>query len=346
MNLQQITDALRESRGFAHKRDIGDVVAALGAALPGGAADMTQSVPLGDDCAAIPDGAGGHLLFAIEGLVEDFIERMPWFAGWCSVMVNISDVAAMGGRAIAVVDAIWSRGMQPGAEVLAGMAAASAAYGVPIVGGHSNNRSTRGQLAVAILGRAKKLLTSFDAKPGERLLMAVDLRGAYQEPFPYWNAATEAPPERLRGDLELLPRLAESGLCRAAKDISMAGTIGTALMLLECSRCGATIDLDAIPRPPGVDAMRWLVSFPSFGHVMSVAPADVDAVRALFRDRGIACAEIGTVEAGSRLKLRSASSAASGPSAGSGAAWAVEETLLWDWATDPFITAPAVESLA
>ena len=60
--------------------------------------------------------------------------------------------------------------------------------------------------------------------------------------------------ERLRGDLELLPQLAEDGLCDAAKDISMAGTLGTALMLLECSQVGARIDLDAHSAP---QACRW-----------------------------------------------------------------------------------------
>ena len=287
---------------------------------------LQQAVPNGDDCAAIPQSAaqgGGYLLFAIEGLVEDFIERMPWFAGWCSVMVNVSDIHAMGGRPIAVVDALWSRGMDPAGEMLAGMAAASAAYGVPIVGGHSNNRSERGQLAVAILGRAQRLLSSFAARPGDVLMMAVDLRGAWQEPFPYWNAATTAPSERLRGDLELLPQLAESELCDAGKDISMAGAIGTALMLLECSGVGACIDVDAIPRPPGVDLLRWLLAFPSYGFVLSVRPQRVQAVQAMFAARSLACAAIGEVQAGTQLRLRQGG----------------DETLLWDLAHERFITA-------
>ena len=113
MTLSELTTALRDSRGFAHKRDISDIVTALGQAMPGGGADLAQAVPVGDDCAAIPDGHGGYLLFAIEGLVEDFIERMPWFAGYAGVMVNVSDIYAMGGRPTAVVDALWSAGMQP-----------------------------------------------------------------------------------------------------------------------------------------------------------------------------------------------------------------------------------------
>ncbi len=331
MRIDQFAARLRDSRGFAHKRDIGNVIGTLARALPGGSADLAQAVDVGDDCAAIPLDDGGYLLFAIEGLVEDFIRTMPWFAGYCGVMVNVSDIYAMGGRPIAVVDALWSCGMDPGAQVLQGLAAASQRYGVPIVGGHSNNRSERGQLAVAIVGRATKLLTSFNAKPGDHLVMAIDLRGAYQEPYAYWNASTAAPPERLRADLELLPALAEEGLCDAAKDISMAGAIGTALMLLECSKVGAVIDIGAIPRPVtqaptgAADAvlLRWLQAFPSYGFVLSVRPHLSAQVVQRFRSRGIGCAVVGAVTAEPQVVLRDAT----------------EQALLWDVAEQAFIGA-------
>lgn len=321
MNLGELTQSLRASRGFAHKRDISDVLTALGQALPGGGADLAQAVPVGDDCAAIADGQGGYLLFAIEGLVEDFISRMPRFAGYCGVMVNVSDIYAMGGRPTAVVNALWSAGMATAQPMLEGMADASAKYGVPIVGGHSNNRSERPQLAVAILGRANALLTSFDARPGDSLLMAIDLRGAYEEPFPYWNASTSAPGARLRADLEVLPGLAEDGLCHAAKDISMAGAVGTALMLLECSKVGGCIDLEAIPHPPGVPMQRWLSSFPSFGFVLSVRPENVAHVQARFAARDLACAVVGQVDDSQTLVLRQGADSA----------------LLWDLRQDAFI---------
>jgi selenophosphate synthetase-related protein len=90
---------------------------------------------------------------------------------------------------------------------------------------------------------------------------AIDLRGRFQEPYAYWNASTGAPAERLRADLEVLPGLAEAGLVRAAKDISMAGVIGTALMLLECSGKGAVIDLDAVPaRRRPISCAGWAPS--------------------------------------------------------------------------------------
>ncbi len=222
----------------------------------------------------------------------------PYFAGYCGIMVNLSDVAAMGGRPIAVVDALCSRNGAEADPILAGLSDAAALYGVPVVGGHTNTRADAGNLAVAVLGRAgPRLLTSFDATPGDDLVAAIDLRGRFREPHPYWDASTGAPGERLRGDLALLPGLAEDGLCRAAKDISMAGVVGTALMLLECSNVGGVIDLDAIPRPEHVPLARWLTAFPSFGYLLSVRPDRTPAVCARFAERGITAASIGRLDA-------------------------------------------------
>ncbi|HSI39894.1 MAG TPA: sll0787 family AIR synthase-like protein [Xanthobacteraceae bacterium] len=308
-----LAETLRASRGLAAKADIGRIAARLGLSGAG-------AVPVGDDCAAIPDG-DGYLLFAIEGFMNEFVAGDPWFAGWCGVMVNISDIAAMGGRPLAVVDAVWADGEDNAAPVLAGLRAASERFGVPLVGGHTNIRTDRGQLSVAILGRAKRLLTSFDAMPGERLVAAIDLRGRYREPFANWEAATDAPAERLRGDLELLPAIAEAGLARAAKDISQSGLVGTAAMLAECSGVGIALDLACIPAPPGIDPARWLLSFPSYGYLLSARPADVAAVTARFEARGIACADVGTVTQDRRVTLNEGRSA---------------ETI-WDFALTPML---------
>jgi AIR synthase-related protein len=294
-SLHDLADTLRSGQGFAAKADIAVAAARLG--ITG----ASYCVP-GDDCAAIPDG-DGYLLFAIEGFMNEFIAADPWFAGWCGVMVNISDVAAMGGRPVAIVDAVWADGEGEASPMLAGLRAAAEAFGVPIVGGHSNLHNRQGQLAVAILGRARKLLTSSDAAPGGRLIAAIDLRGEYRAPFANWNAATTAPPARLRGDLELLPAIAEAGLAKAAKDISQAGVIGTAAMLAECSGVAITIDVTAIPKPPEVPLARWLQSFPSFGYLLAVTPENADAVLSRFAQRDIAAAEIGQVEAGSRVTI-------------------------------------------
>jgi uncharacterized protein len=295
MRLAELVQLLRDSKGFAHKRDIAPVLAGL----PAGA--RLQGV--GDDCAVL-DGPDGKLLFAIEGFMNELVRDDPWFAGYCGVMVNVSDIYAMGGRPLAVVDALWSAGNERAQAVLAGMAEAAEKYAVPIVGGHTNSRNDREQLAVAILGRARALLSSFAARPGEALLAVYDMRGRYREPNAYWDASTGAPGERLRADLELLPRLAEEGLCRAGKDVSMAGLLGTALMLLECAQLGANIDVDAIVPPPGVPLARWLLSFPSYGFLLSAAVPDVPEIAARFAARELSCQQIGHCTAERRVNLQ------------------------------------------
>jgi hypothetical protein len=292
-----VADASRDNPGLKAKAEIGEVAERLGLARSGAA--------VGDDCAAIPDG-DGHILFAIEGFINAFVAADPWFAGWCGVMVNVSDIAAMGGRPIAVVDAIWAQGAPEATDILDGMKAASEAYGVPIVGGHSNLHTRQAQLAVAVLGRAgRRLLTSFDARPGDALVAAIDLRGAYREPFDNWQAALAAPPERLRDDLALLPEIAESRLAHAAKDISQGGIPGTATMLAECSGVGFDIDLDAIEPPVGVELERWLRTFPSFGFLLAAPRDKAEALTARFHARDISAAVIGEARPGSEVALTS-----------------------------------------
>jgi len=313
--ISALAEKLRRASGIAAKSDIALVAQSLG--LSG-----DDVIPVGDDCAAIPDG-DGYLLFAIEGFMNEFVAGDPWFAGWCGAMVNISDIAAMGGRPIAVVNAIWADGEANAAPVLAGLKEAAQAFAVPVVGGHTNIRTDRGQLSVAILGRARRLLTSFDAEPGDVLVAAIDLRGRYREPFSNWEAATTAPHVRLRGDIELLPAIAEAGLSRAAKDISQGGIVGTAAMLAECSGVAIDIDPRKIPKPVDVELERWLLTFPSFGYILSIKPWNVAETIARFAARDIAAAAIGAVAHGSRVTI------------GDG----VSSETIWDFAERPLIGA-------
>jgi len=318
--LTSLAERLRQSRGIAAKADIAAVAAALD--LSGG-----DAIAVGDDCAAIPEG-DGYTLFAIEGFMNEFVAADPWFAGWCGAMVNISDVAAMGGRPTAIVNAIWSNGADKAAPILEGLKAAAKTFGVPVIGGHSNVRSSQSQFAVAILGRARRLLTSFDARPGDKLIAAIDLRGRYREPFANWEAATDAPAERLRADLEILPSIAEAGLALAAKDISQGGIVGTAAMLAECSQVAITLDVEAVPIPDGAPLERWLITFPSFGYLLSAKPDSVDEILSRFQRRGIAAAAIGEVSAGTSVDIRSPSGRAT----------------VWDFATQPLIGCAPGES--
>jgi AIR synthase-related protein len=245
------------------------------------------------------------LLFAAEGMWPELVATEPRFAGYCAVMVNASDVYAMGGRPLAIVDAIFAGGADAATPIWQGMADAAARFQIPIVGGHTNLRSPYVALAAAVLGRARRVLTSFDARPGDDLVVAVDLRGRMHPRHAFWNASTDAAPVRMRADYALLPRIAEEGMASAAKDISMGGIAGTALMLCEASGVGATLMLDAIPRPGGVAWATWLQAFPSYGFLLAARPSDSARLCAAFAARNIDAAVAGRFDSTRRLTLAS-----------------------------------------
>ena len=56
-----------------------------------------------------------------------------------------------------------------------------------------------------------------------------------------------------------------------------------------------TVDLTAIPRPESAPLDRWLPTFPSFGYILSVPPANVPAVISRFTERGIHAGDVGIV---------------------------------------------------
>lgn len=51
---------------------------------------------------------------------------------------------------------------------------------------------------------------------------------------------------------------------KAAKDVSMAGIVGTLGMLVEAGGCGAVLDVPPVPRPESAAMGDWLTCFPGF----------------------------------------------------------------------------------
>jgi selenophosphate synthetase-related protein len=185
----------------------------------------------------------------------------------------------MGGRPLALVNSLWSQG--PSAkQLLAGMGEACDRFAIPMVGGHSNLSSPYEALSVAVLGVLEgPPLSARAARADDELWLLADPRGAFHRHYPFWDAATGAPAERLRAQLALLPDLARLGLCHAAKDVSMGGIAGTAVMFAEAASLALEIDLAAVPRPAWVAEEAWLTCFPSFGFLLAVPPEVAPALR-------------------------------------------------------------------
>ncbi|RPH88867.1 MAG: hypothetical protein EHM75_03265, partial [Desulfobacteraceae bacterium] len=89
----------------------------------------------------------------------------------------------------------------------------------------------------------------------------------------------------------------------AAKDISNAGILGTLSIMMENSGKGAVVDLAAIPAPPAIEWLDWLVCFQSFSFILAVAPAGTGEVLSLFRERNLTAAIVGKVTREPRVIL-------------------------------------------
>ncbi|PHM47352.1 sll0787 family AIR synthase-like protein [Xenorhabdus miraniensis] len=247
----------------------------------------------GDDTAALSLN-GQYILHACEGMLPSFVTHYPYFAGWSAVMANISDIAAMGGRALSVVNSLWHTSNESAQQLMQGIQDACRAYGVLLVGGHTHLGSDyQPALSVAIQGIARKLLSVLHVRPQQKILIALNLQGQFHPDTTYWKCFEQVSGRILQSQIALLPQLAEENLAYAARDISNAGILGSLLMLLEATASGAHINLDAIPKPDDVEWFKWLQIFPSFGFLLTADANQCEEIIRLFHSQGIVCKAIG-----------------------------------------------------
>ena len=215
------------------------------------------------------------------------------------MLVNLSDIAAMGGRPIAVLNSIWTRRRGELERMQAGMQMACERFAVPMVGGHSNQQSPYDALSVAVLGVTEgPILSARAAEPGDELWWLINHNGSFYKHYPFWDAATAAPGEQLRDHLALLPALAKDKTIHAAKDISMGGITGTTAMFASL-RTDHHVESTRHQTTSGVGELEWLTCFPSFGFLLAVQPSKTDQLRGhLNRTNNLTFSQIGCFSAG------------------------------------------------
>jgi putative N-acetyltransferase (TIGR04045 family) len=257
----------RLARQAAAKRVIGDV---LGHLRPGGEGFV------GDDGAPVP---GSDLVAVTDAVLPSMVERDPWWAGWCSVLVNANDLAAMGAAPVGLTDALAAPTPSLARRVVAGMAEAAARYGVPVLGGHTQV-GVPAALSVTMLGRTDRPVPGGGGRAGDTVSLVADLEGSWRPGYRgrQWDSTTGRSAADLRRMVGTLARPGVRARVRAAKDVSMAGLAGTLAMLAEASGCGAELDVAAVPRPPGAGLADWLGCFPGFGLVVAGEPLAAEDV--------------------------------------------------------------------
>jgi selenophosphate synthetase-related protein len=255
----------------------------------------------GDDGAVV--AVGGEAVIACgEAILPDFVERDPYGAGVAAVVTNVNDVAAMGAVPLAIVDTVVGP-PDTCRAALEGMRFASDLYEVPVVGGHLTSSRDRVALSAFAVGRGVgRPLSATRVAPGQRLALIACLEGKMRADFPFFPSFDERG-SQLAGDVRLLADLAADGVIEAAKDVSMAGLFGSLAMLLEPTRCGVSIAVDAVPVPAGVAFEAWALCFPCFAFLVTLAPGSEDRCRQAVERRGLSYAALATVDASAILRL-------------------------------------------
>jgi putative N-acetyltransferase (TIGR04045 family) len=236
---------------------------------------------VGDDGVPVP---GSDLVAACDAIIPSMVERDPEWAGWCSVMVNVNDLAAMGAEPVGLLDALGARNRSFASRVLSGLRQASEAFGVPVLGGHTQF-GVPASLAVTALGRTADPVPGGGGKPGQRVRLTVDVGGGWRPGYTgrQWDSTSTRSPAELRAMLSAVGRARPA----AAKDVSMAGLAGTLGMLAEAAGCGAVLDVEKVPLPAGATVGDWFTCFPGFA-MLTVGAVPLQADPAV----GAECGEL------------------------------------------------------
>jgi len=302
MELKEIVREIKSYPGIIRKNPIGRIAEVL----KNMDTDIASQVvtKFGEDAAAI-SYQDHFLLFAAEGMWPQFVTAEPYAAGKAAIMASVNDIYSMGGRPLAMVNVISSTRGDDCLQIMEGIRKGCQKLKVPMVGGHLNPDGGEPSLAVAILGTAQKLMQSTNARPGQNIVLAVDLDGrdGQCKSVVSWDANSGHTSEYLLERLEILCTLAERDICQTAKDVSNGGILGTIALLCECSRVGCVLTLDDIPRPPGVELLTWLKCFLSYGFILCVDDENISSCLEPFQKKGISAAVIGIVQQESRIVL-------------------------------------------
>jgi putative methanogenesis marker protein 2 len=276
LNLNALVDSVRSYDGITRKNFIRGATSIL---------DDTYNIAgrtalgFGDDASAIDIGNDTLLLMAADGMWGRLMEGDPRWAGYCSVLVNVNDIAAMGGIPMGMTNVISINNKEICNEIMLGIKEGVEKFGVPMVGGHIHPDTPYTALDVSITGIVSKddVITSCGAKVGDRVIVAVDLDGRQHLSFPLnWDSTTHKTPELVQLQISVMNNIAKKHLLTAGKDISNPGILGTLGMLLEASEVGATVELEKIPRNSTVNWDEWLKLYPGSGFVLTAEEENVE----------------------------------------------------------------------
>ena len=218
---------------------------------------------IGDDCAVLPIGGDEALVFTSDMLNEGihFLtdKSTAYQIGYKSLMVNISDVAAMGAKPVATLLSLALPEECLGewvGEFMRGYHTASKRYGISLIGGDTTRSQSGVCVNVTAIGRApmSNIKRRSAAKIGDRIMVtgslgasAAGLRDVLAGKFKTRNARIHLMPEARVEEGEWLGKQPE---VRAMMDIS-DGIASDLQHIADCSGKSIVITERSIPIAKG-----------------------------------------------------------------------------------------------
>jgi thiamine-monophosphate kinase len=269
---------------------------------------------VGDDCALLRPDAGLDLAVTSDMLVEGrhFLpDAEPRALGHKALAVNLSDLAAMGATPRWATLAIALPAVEPDwlEAFAAGFFALAERYGVDLIGGDTT-RGERRTICITALGEVPPdmALERAGAWPGDDVWVSGEVGGAALALVHPEIAEAARRLHRPEPRVELGERLRR--LAHAAIDVSdgLAGDLGH---ILERSQVAATVEYERIPRgeffrrldKPELEKDCVLSGGDDYELLFTVPQAQRGEVDALAAELKLALTRIGTIEAGSGLRI-------------------------------------------
>ncbi len=277
-SLAQVISAARNYKGLKRKLEIGEILQILGES------DY--------DDAGVLDVADLKIVVSADGITEDLVKSDPWFAGYYSVLVNVNDVVVKGAKPLGYVD-VLSGSPATRRKMAEGIKTGLEKYGLKLLKGHTHPDSSYEAIDAAVVGIAKRVAKGTDAKPGDKLIMAIDLEGAFGTKgwVRCFDSTLKRTKEELQRMISTIVAAIDNGFISSSRDISAPGILGSLAMLCEASGTGATVDLELIPKPPMISLSEWLISYPAMGFIFA---SKDEAILDLLRGVGFSAQVVGS----------------------------------------------------
>jgi len=285
---------------------------------------------IGDDCAVLKKNSETVWLVTMDTLVEsvhfDASWHPPELLGRKAVSVNVSDIAAMGGKPCFV---LLSLGLPAGFDhawaksLTTGITSGCRQYGCMLVGGDTVCSPEKVVLTITVIGEmaANKVLYRQGAKLDDTIWVTGNLGSAaaglalFQKKEPQLLVTYKPFVQKHldpRARVNLAEILAQTGLVHSMMDIS-DGLATDLSHLCQQSNVGARVIADQLPAHPLLaeaakhcadDPLQWMVSGgEDYELVFTAPPRTEEALKKLARNHDFQLFPIGTIVKGNRVVL-------------------------------------------